>query len=84
MVTRIAPDGTLRRRQIDTAQRSDGQQMEDLATRALTAPIRYQPAAGAIVYHVSVDDRVIMAAEQDLPEALESLISAAMVTGQDV
>jgi hypothetical protein len=34
-VTRIEWDGTMRRRMVDAAQRGDGPQREDLATRAL-------------------------------------------------
>jgi hypothetical protein len=62
-VTRIDPDGTLHRRMVDTAQQSDRQLWEDLAARAVGGPVPYRPAPGIAVYHISVDDDVVIAAE---------------------
>ncbi len=37
VATRIDPDGTMLRRVVDTVERSDGKEWEDLAARALIA-----------------------------------------------
>jgi hypothetical protein len=42
-VTRIEWDGTMQRRMVDTAQRSDGPQWEGLAARALAILPLYRP-----------------------------------------
>jgi hypothetical protein len=43
MVTWIEWDGAMQRRMVDTAQRSDGRQWEDLAARALALLPLYRP-----------------------------------------
>jgi hypothetical protein len=80
-VTRIDPDGTLHRRMVDTAQQSDRQLWEDLAARAVGGAVPYRPAPGIAVYHISVDDDVIIAAEHDLIGSLRDLVTAVMALG---
>jgi len=83
-VTRIDWDGTMRRRMVDTAQRGDGTQWEDLTGRALAILPLYRPVPRAPVYHLRVDDTVVQAAEQDLTGALLDLITAVLALGEDV
>jgi hypothetical protein len=66
VATRIEPDGTMHRRMVDTARQSDRRLWEDLAARAIEVPVPYRPALGIAIYHISVDDYVVMAAEYDL------------------
>lgn len=81
VVTRIEPDGTLRRRVVDAAQQGDRRLWEDLAARAVSAVVPYRPAPGIAVYHVSVDDHVVIAAEHDLAGPLLDLVTAVMALG---
>jgi hypothetical protein len=81
VATRIEPDGTMQRRMVDTAQQSDRRLWEDLAARAIGVPVPYRPAPGIAVYHLSVDDYVVMAAEHDLAGPLLDLVTAVMALG---
>ena len=83
-MTRIAWDGTMRRRMVDTAQRGDGPQWEDLAARALAILPPYRPVPRVPIYHVSVDDTVVQAAEHDLTGALLDLITAVLALGKEL
>ena len=84
VATRIEPDGTMRRRMVDTAQQSDRRLWEDLGARAIEVPMPYRPALGIAIYHVSVDDYVVMAAEYDLAGPLRDLVTAVMALGGPV
>jgi len=83
-VTRIGWDGTMQRRMVDTAQRSDSRQWEDLAARALALLPLYRPVPRVPVYHVRVDDQVVQAAERDLAGALRDLITAVLSQGEEL
>jgi hypothetical protein len=48
VVTRIGPDGAMRRQMVDTAASSDAGPWEDLITRALAALPLYRPVPGAL------------------------------------
>jgi hypothetical protein len=84
VVTRIDPDGTLHRRMVDTARQSDRQLWEDLAARAVGGPVPYRPAPGIAVYHISVDDDVVIAAEHDLTGFLSDLVTAVLALGGEL
>ena len=84
VVTRIDPDGTVHRRTVDTAQQSERQLWEDLAARAVGGPVPYRPAPGIAVYHISVDDDVVIAAEHDLIGPLRDLVTAVMALGGEL
>jgi len=84
IVTRIEWDGTMRRRMVDTAQRGDGPQWEDLAGRALAILPLCRPVPRLPVYHVRVDDVVIQAAEHDLTAALLDLVTAVLALGEEL
>ena len=74
----------MQRRMVDTAQRSDGRQWEDLAARALALLPLYRPVPRVPIYHVRVDDQVVQAAEPDLADALRDLISAVLSQGEEL
>ena len=80
-MTRIDWDGTMQRRMVDTAGRDDGPQWEDLATRALAVLPLYTPVPRTPIYHISVDDRVILAAEHNLTGSLQDLATAVLAMG---
>ena len=80
-MTRIEWDGTMQRRRVDTAQRADGPQWEDLAARALATRPPYTPVPRTPVYHVSVDDQVMLAAGHDLTGSLLDLVTAVLAMG---
>jgi hypothetical protein len=80
-VTRIEWDGTMQRRMVDTVGRDDGPQWEDLATRALAGLPLYTPVPRTPIYHVSVDDHVILAAEHNLTGSLQDLVTAVLAMG---
>jgi hypothetical protein len=52
VVTRIEHDGTMQRRMVDTAGRSDRRRWEELAAQALAVPVPYRPVPGAALYHL--------------------------------
>jgi hypothetical protein len=80
-VTRIEWDGTMQRRMVDTARRADGPQWEDLAARALAIVPPYAPVPRTPIYHVSVNDQVMLAAEHDLAGSLLDLVIAVLAMG---
>jgi hypothetical protein len=84
-VTRIEQDGTMQRRVVDTARRTDGPRWESLASRALLPPPPYRPVPGVPIYHVSVDGSpMALAAEHDLCGPLLDLVTAVLAMGDEV
>jgi hypothetical protein len=85
VVTRIGPDGTVWRRMIDTADRSDGIQWEAYIAlaRAADAP-PYRPVPGSPVCHLRLGDDVLLVAEQDLAGPLRDLAAAVLAAGDPV
>jgi hypothetical protein len=82
VVTLIGPDGTMRRRMVDTAASSDAGPWEELLARALPA---CRPAARfreRPVYHLHVDDQVVLVAEHDLSGPLYDLVTAVLAIGE--
>ena len=51
------------------------------AARAVGVPVPYRPAPGVAVYHIRVDDYVVVAAEDDLAGPLLDLVTAVMALG---
>ncbi len=82
VVTLIGPDGTMRRRMVDTAASSDTGPWEELLARALAARPPYRAVPGRGVYHLRVDDQVVLVAEQDLSGPLSDLITAVLAIGE--
>ena len=83
-MTQIESGGTIKRRMVDTAARSDALQWEELAERALAVPLPYRPAPGGVIYHLRVGERDLMVAEHDLAGPLRDLITAVMTLGDAV
>jgi hypothetical protein len=84
VVTQIESDGTMWRRMVETAGRSDAGLWQELITRALAVPLPYRPAPGGPVYHLRLDDRDVMVAEHDLAGPLLDLVTAVLAKGDDV
>jgi hypothetical protein len=82
VVTRIGPDGTMGRRMVDTTASSDAGPWEDLIARALASPPLYRPLPGNPVYHLRVDEQVVLVAEPDLSGALSDLVTAVLALGE--
>lgn len=82
VVTYIAPDGSLLRRTVNTALRGDAPAWDRLVERAaLDYPPGYRPAVGGAVYHIRVDDRMVLVAEEDLAGPLRELVAAVLAEG---
>jgi hypothetical protein len=85
VVTRIGPDGTVWRRMIDTAERTDGIQWEAHIARArATGAPPYRPVPGSPVCHLRLGDEVLLIAEQDLAGPLRDLATAVLAVGDPV
>lgn len=82
VVTQIGADGTMRRRRVDTAVSSDAGLWEALIARALAAPPPYRPVPGGAVYHLRVDERVVLVTDHDLSGALYELVAAVLAIGE--
>ena len=72
------------RRVVDTARCRDGRQWEELAARAFAVTPPYRPVPGIAIYHISVDDHVILVAEHDLSGPLLDLVTTVMALGDAV
>jgi hypothetical protein len=84
VVTQIESDGTMKRRMVDAADRSDAVQWEELADRALAIPLPYRPTPGGAIYHLRVGARDFMVAEHDLAGPLQDLVTAVLALGDTV
>jgi hypothetical protein len=82
VVTQIGPDGTMSRRMVDTAASSDAALWEDLIARALASVPLYQPVLGDPVYHLRIDEQVVLVAEHDLSGSLHDLVTAVLALGE--
>ena len=83
-MTRIAQDGTMQRRVVDTARFDDYLEWERLAASAVEFPPPYRPVPGIAIYHVSVGDVVVLVPEYDLDGPLLDLVTAVMALGEEV
>jgi hypothetical protein len=83
IVTRIGPDGTMRR-MVDTAASSDASLWEEMTAHALAAPPPYRPVPGDPVCHLRVDVRVVLVTEHDLSGPLSDLVTAVLAIGEPV
>ncbi len=80
-VTQIAADGSVLRRVLDTNGRSDIRRWEELIGRAPAFPPPYRSVPGGAVFHVRVDDHVLMVGEADLGGPLRDLVMAVLAEG---
>jgi hypothetical protein len=74
-------DGTMERRVVDTTSQTDRPEWEELTAQALAVPLSYRPQPGVAVYHVGVDDLVVMIAERDLIGPMLDLVTAVLTLG---
>ena len=82
VVTLIGPDGTMRRRMVDTVASGDTGPWDELLARALASPGPYRAVPGEAVYHLRVDDQVALVAEHDLSGPLYDLVTAVLAIGE--
>jgi hypothetical protein len=82
VVTQIESDGTINRRMVDTAGRSDASQWEELVARALAVPLPYRLTPGGAIYHLRGEDWDVMVAEHDLAGPLLDLVTAVLAEGE--
>jgi hypothetical protein len=82
-VTRIARDGAMQRRVVDTAWFDAYLQWERLVASAVESPPPYRPVPGIPIYHLSVGDQVVLVAEYDLDGPLLDLVTAVMALGEE-
>jgi hypothetical protein len=82
VVTLIGPDGTMRRRMVDTAASGDTGPWDELLARALAFLPPYRAVPGEAVYHLRVDDQVALVAERDLSGPLNDLVTAVLAIGE--
>jgi hypothetical protein len=82
VVTRIEWDGTMQRRLVDTAGRSDASQWEGLIGRALAIRPPYRPVPEGPLYHVQVNEWAVLVAEDDLSGPLSDLVTAVLAMGE--
>lgn len=80
-VIRIAQDGGIRRQMIDTSGRSDADRWEELISQVPAFPPPYRAAPGDTVYQISVGERTVMVAEDDLTGPLRELVMAVLAEG---
>ena len=85
MVTRIAGDGRLLHRLVDTATRSDSSRWESLLSHAALAhPPPYRPAPGVPVYVISTGEQPVLVTQHGLTGPMEALVSAVLSEGDPV
>ena len=82
-VARIAQDGNIRRRMLDTSGRADAGRWENLVSQAPGSPPPYRVAPGDTVYQVSMGERTVMVAEDDLTGPLRDLVMAVLAEGDE-
>lgn len=81
VVTLIGPDGTLRRRLVDTAASTDAGPWRN-SSPGPWPPCRPTAVPGRAVYHLRVDDQVALVAEHGLYGPLYDLVTAVLAIGE--
>jgi hypothetical protein len=78
-VTRVAGDGSVRRGELDTADRSDGGVCEEIIAQAAQgAPPPYRAVQGMPVYQIRADETTVLVTERELAGPLRGLVQAAL------
>jgi hypothetical protein len=83
-VTRIAQDGNIRRRMLDTTDRADASRWETLVNDAPAFPPPYWVSPGDTVYQISVGEKTFMVTEDDLTGSLQDLVMAVLAEGDEI
>ena len=81
-MTRISPDGTMRRRMVDTAAPGGAGPWEELIARALAAPPLYRAVPGGPVYHLRVGEQSCPGRRARPVRALYDLVTAVLAIGE--
>jgi hypothetical protein len=82
VVTLVGPDGAMRRRMVDTGAPGDTGPWEELLARALATLPPYRAVPGGTIYHLRVDDQVVLVAGQDVSGPLYDLVTAVLAIGE--
>jgi hypothetical protein len=81
VVTKVAGDGSIRRGELDTTDRSDASKCEELIERAaLAVPPPYRPVRGRPIYQICADDTTVWVAEGELAGPLRELVMTALAS----
>jgi hypothetical protein len=83
-VTRIAQDGNIRRRTLDTTDRADASRWDILVNDAPAFPPPYWASPGDTVYQISVGEKTFMVTEDDLTGPLQDLVMAVLAEGDEI
>ena len=83
-VTRIAQDGDIRRRTLDTSGRVDAGRWENLVAQAPAVPPPYRADPGDTVYQISVGERTLMVTQGELTGGLRDLAMAVLAEGEEL
>ena len=83
-VTRIAQNGNIVRRMLDTAGRADVGRWESLLSQVPASPPPYRPIPGDTIYQIGVDDGNFMVTEGDLTGGLQDLVMAVLAEGDEI
>ena len=81
VVTEVAWDGRIQRRMLDTAMRRDAARWEALVGHVPALAPPYRAGPGQAVYHISVEDHVLLVGEHDLQGPLRDLVVAVLTAG---
>ena len=81
-VSQVESDGAMWRRMINTAGRSGAGCWQQLMARAVAAPVPYRPVPGTPIYHLRLDNRDFLIADQDLDGPLLDLVTAVLALGE--
>ena len=83
-MTRIAQNGNIVRRTLDTPGRADAGRWESLLSHVPASPPPYRPAPGDTVYQIGVDEGNFMVTEDDLTGGLQDLVMAVLAEGDEL
>jgi hypothetical protein len=83
-VTRIAQNGNIVRRMLDTTGRADAGRWESLISLVPASPPPYRPTPGDTVYQIGVDEGNFMVTEDDLTDGLQDLVMAVLAEGDEI
>lgn len=69
---------------LDTSRRRDAARWEELVSHIPVPPPPYRAGPGQAVYHISVEDHVVLVGEHDLTGPLRELVVAVLTSGSTV
>jgi hypothetical protein len=81
VVTEIGPDGSMRRRTLDTCGLTEAGRWQTLIEQILAFPPPYRGAPGSPIYVIHAGDRAVLVGEQDLTGPLRDLVITIVAVG---